>query len=47
MFEAVPTLNITKAPSSIGFFDDQGSHIATDTDKAAVVAKYLENSSLW
>ncbi|KAL5248714.1 hypothetical protein ACHWQZ_G017784 [Mnemiopsis leidyi] len=42
MFEAVRTLNIPKAPSSIGVHNEQGCHIATDTGKAAVVAKYLE-----
>ncbi|XP_063682583.1 uncharacterized protein LOC134817375 [Bolinopsis microptera] len=44
MFEAVRTLNLpkSKAPSSIGVHDEQGCNIATDTGKAAVVAKYLE-----
>ena len=42
MFEAVRTLNLPKAPSSIGVHDEHGCLIATDTGKAAVVAKYLE-----
>ena len=42
MFEAVRTLNVPKAPSSIGVHDEQGCLIATDTGKAAVVARYLE-----
>ena len=42
MFEAVRTLNRPKVTSSIGVHDEQGCLIATDTGKATVVAKYLE-----
>ena len=42
MFEAVRTLNRPNVTSSIGVHDEQGCLIATDTGKATVVAKYLE-----
>ena len=46
MFEAVRTLNIPKAPSSIGVHNEQGCHIATDTGKAAVVAKVIDDEDV-
>ncbi|KAL5253305.1 hypothetical protein ACHWQZ_G013176 [Mnemiopsis leidyi] len=42
MFEAVRSLNNTKAPVTIGVHDEHGHLIATDARKAEVVKNYLE-----